>query len=169
MIKYWRKRLNWFIPFISELYPLTKFQLLLYEEILDWDRVVRNDFIHWTEETLLCFDDRLQSIERINHVLFEVDGMQVTSCYQPQDYMIYREIDPYYFDWWKQINFGIYEIPEKHDEEKVMKLLEHFDCGINLATDPFDCLPIPTRFIRERKDTLPWDMLSRYWGLNWSL
>lgn len=100
--------------------------------------------------------------------MFEVDGMQVTSCYQPQDYRIYREIDPHYFDWWKQINFGIYEIPEKYDEEKVMKLLEHFDCGINLATDPFDCLPIPTRFIRERKDTLPWDMLSRYWGLNWS-
>jgi len=100
--------------------------------------------------------------------LFEVDGMQVTSCYQPQDYRIYREIDPHYFDWWKQINFGIYEIPEKYDEEKVMKLLEHFDCGINLATDPFDCLPIPTRFIRERKDTLPWDMLSRYWGLKWS-
>jgi len=97
-----------------------------------------------------------------------VDGMQVTSCYQPQDYRIYREIDPHYFDWWKQINFGIYEIPEKYDEEKVMKLLEHFDCGINLATDPFDCLPIPTRFIRERKDTLPWDMLSRYWGLKWS-
>ena len=94
--------------------------------------------------------------------------MQVTSCYQPQDYRIYSEIDPHYFDWWKQINFGIYEIPEKYDEEKVMKLLEHFDCGINLATDPFDCLPIPTRFIRERKDTLPWDMLSRYWGLNWS-
>jgi hypothetical protein len=29
-------------------------------------------------------------------------------------------------------------------------------------------LPIPTRFIREGKEDIEWDLLSRYWGLFWS-
>lgn len=165
----WQSHLNWFVPFISELYPLTKFQLIRYEDILDWKRIIRNDFIKWTDETLECFNDRLQSVEKTNHILFEMDDMQVTSCYQPHDYKIYREDKVDYFSWWKQIDFGIYKLPEQFDEEKVMMVLESFDGGIDLATDPFDCLPIPTRFLRERKDTLPWDLLSRYWGLQWSI
>ena len=140
-IIFWQSHRNWFIPFISELYPLTKFQLIQYEDILDWERIARNDFIKWTDETLKCFNDRLQLVEKSDHILFAVDGMQVASCYQPQDYSIYREDKTDYFSWWRQIEFGIYRLPEKYDEEKVMKLLEHFDCGINLATDPFDCPP----------------------------
>lgn len=45
--KFRRNHLDWFIPFVSEFYPLTKFQMLRYEDILDWSRVKANNYIRW--------------------------------------------------------------------------------------------------------------------------
>lgn len=154
---------------ITEISTLTKFQLILYEDILDWNRIKANPFIKWSKETKTCFKDRLNEANKHESVLYELEEMVVAVSYQPEKNPIYREDDEEYFmKFWKQIIFGIYVIPVGFNEEALMPLLRKFDCGIELDEDPFDGLPIPTQFIRERKDTLQWDILSRYWGLNWS-
>jgi len=167
-LHFWKSHPGWFIPFISELYPLTKFQLLLYEDILDWERIKRNAFIKWSDETRDCFNERLRAVATTSHVLFTIDEMPVQINYQPENNPVYREENPDYFTWWRRIVFGVYILPAHYDQDKVMQLIRHFHCGIELENDPLGGLPIPTDFLRERKAYLDWNILSRYWGLCWS-
>ena len=74
---------------------------------------------------------------------------------------------PQYFAYWKDITFGIY-IPQKYDEDTLMLLIEAFDCGIELDSDPFGGYHLPVKFLENNKDTMAWDVISHYWELDWS-
>ncbi len=168
-IKFWRKHPNWFISFISELYPLTRFQLIQYEDVLNWNRVVSNPFIKWTDDLNICFSDKLQNAVKKEHVLCEVEGFPIIIDYQLEE-PLFREDNafPDYLEFWKDINFGLYWQPENYNEDAIMTLIKKFECSIELTYDNFDYLPIPTTMLEEEKDELDWDMLSGYWGLRWS-
>lgn len=162
---FWRNHLEWFIPFVSEYYPLSKLQLIQYEELLDWERITRNEFINWTDDVIQCFSDKLP--EPNGHTLFYLEEMPVVVHYQSKEDPVYRTNDiEDYLERWKQIQFGLY-IPEKYNEDAVMLLIRKFNCTVLLNDTPLEGLPIPTSFIEEKKETLDWGMLSRYWGLKW--
>jgi len=169
-IKFWQKHLNWFIPFVSELYPLNKFQLLQYEDILDWDRIKSNTFIKWNKETYAVFGEKLAKAEIIEPIAFHVEDMPVVIKYPSVKEIYFREDiqQSKKKTYWKDIDFGMYKKPTGYDEDIILKLLETFDCGIELDDDPFGSMPIPTRFLEGRENTIEWDVLSHYWGLNWS-
>lgn len=176
-IKFWKSHINWFIPFVSELYPLSKFQLIQYEELLDWDRIKSNSFIRWDIKMKRTFSDKLSQAKKHPpssvDVIMDDDGVkvpvQVTLGY-PKSKDVYfrineqRNSDQYY---WKNINFGFYDMP-KYDEDAVMMIIEKFVCGIHIGMDPTKSLPIPTGFLELRKEELDWEFFSCYWALNWS-
>lgn len=171
---FWKKHISVFIAFISELYPLTKFQLLHYEEILDWNRIKSNSFIRWDDNMRTIFAARLESATEIPprdvRVISEEDGEflpgVITLGYPEANEVYLRAEEQTNAEqiYWKDIGFGVYEVPE-YNEDAVMLLLTKLNCTLNLGADPFNSLPIPTRFLEERKDTLQWDLLSSYWGL----
>ena len=176
-ILFWEQHLSSFIVYMSELYPLTKFQLLQYEEKLDWNRVKSNPFIRWDDSSREIFADRLEAAEEIApkdiRILTEEDGEQVpafiTLGYPEANEIYLRQGEQTSPDqiYWKDIGFGIYDKPT-YNEDAIMLLLTKFDCTLNVGADPFNSLPIPTQFLKERKEHLSWDRLSSYWGLNWS-
>ncbi|QIA08349.1 hypothetical protein [Draconibacterium halophilum] len=174
---FWKKHISIFIVFISELYPLTKFQLLQYEEILDWNRIRSNSFIRWDDNMRKIFAARLRSATEIPprdvRIISEEDGELlpgvITLGYPEANDVYLRAEEQTNAEqiYWKDIGFGVYEVPE-YNENAVMLLLTKLNCTLNLGADPFNSLPIPTKFLEERKDTLQWDLLSSYWGLKWS-
>ncbi|WP_319229948.1 hypothetical protein [Draconibacterium orientale] len=167
---FWNKRNNWFIPFISELYPLTKFQLIQYEEMLDWSRVKANQFINWSDDVKDCFAEKLSEVEAYDSILYVTEGIPISPGYQSENKKLFREDgEAEFWRYWNNILFGFCKVADNYDEKGIMQLLRSFDCTVELNERPFDSLPIPTNFIRERKETLPWDVISRYWGLKWSM
>ncbi|MBN2828170.1 MAG: hypothetical protein JXQ26_09270 [Tissierellales bacterium] len=168
-IAFWKNKINWFIPFVSELYPLTKFQLIQYEDRFDWSRVKANQFINWTNDVKDCFADRLSEVEAYDSILYVADGVPIFPGYQSEYNQIFREDgEVEFWRYWYNLLFGFCKIDNAYDEKGIVRLLRSFDCVIELNERPFESLPLPTSFIRERKETLPWETLSRYWGLKWS-
>lgn len=177
-IQFWQRQVNTFLLFISELYALTKFQLLHYEDILDWNRIRSNSFIRWDDNMRKIFADRLEAATEISprdvRIISEEDGELmpgvITLGYPEANEVYLRAEEQTNAEqiYWKDIGFGVYEVPE-YNEDAVMLLLTKLNCTLNLGADPFNSLPIPTRFLEERKDTLLWDLLSSYWGLKWSI
>ncbi|AHW62157.1 hypothetical protein SAMN05444285_12348 [Draconibacterium orientale] len=174
--EFWKSHLNWFIPFISELYPLTKFQLLQYEDILDWSRVAINQFITWDKESSDYFQTRIENA----HVV----EPRIVGYMDSNDHYIVRNINliswnPEYHEAiqnneivkskeiWKQIHFGHYKIPN-NAEDKLTLLFNKFDCEINYDDNTFERFPIPTKLIEEDFESVDWERLSGYWGLWWS-
>jgi|GEM_PF-5066019 len=167
---FWKNRINWFIPFVSELYPLTRFQLIQYEDRLDWSRVKANQFINWTDDIKDCFADQLSEVETYDSILYVTDGIPISPGYQSKNKQLFREDGELEFwRYWKKIEFGFCKIDNDYDEKGILQLIQSLDCVPELNQIPYESLPIPTNFIRERKDTLPWETLSRYWGLKWSM
>ena len=172
-----QSHLNWFIPFISELYPLTKFQLLQYEEILDWSRIKANPFIRWDRNMVNTFLEKLDTVERI-----PPSGIEIISCefgeflpariifgYPDAENVFLRPQEQTRSDQlnWKDMPFGLYE-KQLYAEDDIMLLIKKFDCKIQIGTDPFVDLHIPTQYLAENKELMDWEYLSGYWGLNWS-
>lgn len=176
-ITFWHKHLDWFIYYISELYPLTRFQLIQYEELLDWNRIKLNSFIRWDISMKKTFSDRLSQAKKHSpssiDVVMEDNGVkvpvQVTLGYPKAKQIYFRENEQGNSNqfYWKNINFGFYEMP-KYNEEAVMWLIDKFMCGVQINMDPTKSLPIPTKFLEKRKEELDWKFLSGYWALNWS-
>lgn len=175
-INFWQNHLNWFIPFISELYPLTKFQLLQYEDILDWNRVAINQFITWDKESSDYFQTRIENAHVVeprivgymdsnNHYIVRNINLiswnpEYHEAIQNNEIVKSKEI-------WKQIHFGHYRIPN-NAEDKLTLLFNKFDCEINYDDNTFERFPIPTKFIEEDFESVDWERLSGYWGLWWS-
>jgi len=170
MIKFWRKHLNWFIPFVSELYPLTKFQLLHYEEILDWDRIKSNPFIKWDEKTLSIFQERLNKADRIKpSPLDRYYDKPAIPKYPLADAIYFRDNEESKGKiFWKDIKFGIGDIGLAGEDDIVMKLKWHFNGSMALNYRMFQERPLSTEYIEKRVDTTEWKLLSRYFGLEWS-
>ena len=176
-IKFWQNHFKYFISFISELYPLTKFQLIQYEDILDWSRIKSNPFIRWDREMTDYFLERLDLEEILPpkkvRIAFEFEGESYPEFIElgyPSAENVYLrpdEQDNSEQIYWKDIGFGIYE-KKQYDEDALMLLINTFDCGIEINADPFCSLSIPTQFLMERKENLTWKKFSGYWGLNWS-
>lgn len=175
-IIFWRKHTNWFVSFVSELYPLTKIQLLQYEDILDWNRVAINQFIKWDKESTDCSQDKINNAQTIEP--------RIVRYMESEDHYIVRNINligwiPDYHkaldnndlikskEIWKQIHFGYYKIPD-NAEDKLTLLFDKFDCEINYNDNTFERFPIPTRLIEEDVQSMDWEKLSGFWGLWWS-
>lgn len=176
-LKFWKSHLNWFIPFISELYPLTKFQLIQYEEILDWSRIKANPFIRWDRSMTDTFLEKLDAVKKI-----PPSGIEIMSCelgesirgwitfgYPQAERVFFRPQEQDQNDqlYWKDLPFGLYS-KQQYIEDDLMLLIEKFDCKIQIGTDPFIDLHIPTTYLVENKEYMDWDYLSGYWGLDWS-
>jgi len=175
--QFWQNHIIYFIQFISELYPLTKFQLLQYEDILDWSRIKSNPFIRWDKLMTDCFQKRLNLAEILPPkkvpIVFEFEGESFSEIielgYLPAEQVYLRpcEQDNTEQKYWKDIGFGIYQ-KQQYNEDALMLLINTFDCAIEIGADPFCSLSIPTQFLSERKEYLNWFNFSGYWGLNWS-
>lgn len=175
-IAFWKNHLDWFIPFISELYPLSKFQLIQYEDKLDWNRIAINPFIIWDEQTRACFADRLEKIEELqpSRCLLHKYDEEGYRYYIPYNYPPSEKVYLRKNEWsavshvsWKSITFGLFEKRE-YPENQIMKLIDKFACIIVPDGDPFSDLPVPTKFIEGGKDNMDWEFLSAYWALKWS-
>jgi len=49
-----------------------------------------------------------------------------------------------------------------------MKLIGHFKCSLALDFRLFKERPLATEYIESRVETIEWDLLSRYFGMDWS-
>jgi len=166
----WRRHLNWFIPFVSEFYPLTRFQLLQYEELLDWSRIKLNPFIRWDEEALITFQDRLSSVEKFVHLPLEIYyGKSAIPTYPSAD-EIYLRANEYGEGkiFWKDIKFGVGDIGEAGEDDVAMKLIWHFECGDKLSWMLFKDRPLDNNYLEKITEPKYWQLLSRYFGLDWS-
>jgi len=169
-IQFWLKHLNWFIPFVSEFYPLNKFQLLQYEDLWDWDRIKSNTFITWTEQIKDCFKDKLNTATATNYLTFEVCyGDPVVNKYPSADEIYLRQEDKSQDKiFWKDINFGIHNIGDACEDDVKMKLIWEFKCSMDLNYQLFKERPLTANYIENKKFNIEWKLLSRYFGLEWS-
>jgi hypothetical protein len=174
-VKFWHKHLNWFIPFISEHYPLTKFQLLQYEEILDWDRININPFICWDNQTKSVFQDKLTAANTIDYSLeIAYDDMMLPK-YPSANEVYFRnseKIDGKLY--WKDIFFGIQNDSLAMLDQLRMNYIWEFihPPGFFKLTFTDHALfhhsPITSEYLTENIQRFNWKLLSRYWDLDWS-
>lgn len=167
---FWQKHLNWFFPFVSEFYPLNKFQLLEYEDILDWDRVKSNPFIKWTEQTKTCFDDKLKLAKKVDYLNLEIYYDKPAIPKYPSADEIYLRDDEFSKGklFWRDIKFGIGNIGLAGEDDVVMKLIWHFKCSNKLNGYLFKDRPLDIKYLERITEPNDWKLLSRHFGLDWS-
>ncbi len=170
-IQFWQNHFCWFIPFISEHYPLTKFQLLQYEEILDWDRIKSNPFIHWDNQTKSCFKEKLLDARKIDYSLeVAYDKMMLPNYPSANEFYLREEEKAVGKIYWKDIFFGIQSDFLPLLDQLRMNYIWEFGCKTSSFTNHsiFQFTPLTSDFLVKYGSGLEWNLLSRFWDIEWS-